>query len=169
MTTHTDEPGEGGLTAHELELISLRGEVAALGAELQLARSMAQSVAKHAEATEAELAQCRRERDEAREELARVQRLPELPWAQVCASLMQRFSAMARAGYQQDAKKLLAVLDKGKTFVTRIEAERDAARAQVAALLDSMEIAATLAQRNAGCAPDGRPSRERRHARRLER
>jgi hypothetical protein len=65
------------------------------------------------------------------EELARIQRLPTLDWAQVTASITQRLATISRAGDTEAAKTMLAVLDKGKTYVSRLEAERDAARAEV--------------------------------------
>ncbi len=77
---------------------------------------------------EAELAKLRAENAELRQTLAWVQRLPDLEWAEVCASIMQRLSMLARSGNPVEAQRLMAVLDKGKTYVNRVLAERDAAR-----------------------------------------
>ena len=52
--------------------------------------------------------------------LQELQRLPELPWAEVCASLMQRFARLARNGDPEEAQLLVTVLDKGKTYVNRL-------------------------------------------------
>lgn len=73
---------------------------------------------------------------EARAELARIQTLPELEWAQVTASLMMRLSALARAGSAADAQALLDVLDRGKTYVGRMKAEREALREACQAVSD---------------------------------
>jgi len=58
-------------------------------------------------------------------ELARIQRLPDLTWAQVTAGLMQRFSRLSREGDRDEAKALVALIDKAKVYVARILAERD--------------------------------------------
>lgn len=60
-----------------------------------------------------------------RASLADLQRWPDLDWAQVCASIMTRLAVCARAGH--DAKDTVEVLDKGKVYVNRILAARDAA------------------------------------------
>lgn len=66
---------------------------------------------------------------EARAELARIQSLPELEWAQVSASLMLRLSALARSGNAADAQSLVSILDRGKTYVGRLKADREALKA----------------------------------------
>lgn len=73
---------------------------------------------------------------DARAELARIQTLPELEWAQVTASLMMRLSTIARAGSAPDAQDMLAVLDRGKTYVERMKAEREALREACQAVAD---------------------------------
>ncbi len=74
-----------------------------------------------------------RDRDEALAALARIEEhykyamaLPELEWARVCASITTRLATMARAGYQGDAQEMVKVLDAGKTYVTRLRADRQA-------------------------------------------
>ena len=73
---------------------------------------------------------------EARAELARIQTLPELEWAQVSASLLMRLSSLARAGSAADAQALLDVLDRGKTYVDRLKADREALREACQAVAD---------------------------------
>jgi hypothetical protein len=73
---------------------------------------------------------------EARAELARIQTLPELEWAQVTASLLMRLSTIARAGSAPDAQAMLDVLDRGKTYVERVKAEREALREACQAVAD---------------------------------
>jgi len=73
---------------------------------------------------------------EARAELARIQTLPELEWAQVSASLLLRLSSLARSGNAADAQSLLSILDRGKTYVDRMKAERDALREACQAVAD---------------------------------
>lgn len=73
---------------------------------------------------------------EARAELARIQTLPELEWAQVSASLLMRLSSLARSGNAADAQSLLSVLDRGKTYVDRMKAEREALREACQAVAD---------------------------------
>jgi len=73
---------------------------------------------------------------DARAELARIQTLPELDWAQVTASLMMRLSTIARSGNASEAQALLDVLDRGKTYVDRMKAEREALREACQAVAD---------------------------------
>jgi hypothetical protein len=73
---------------------------------------------------------------EARAELARIQTLPELEWAQVTASLMLRLSSLARSGNAADAQSLRDILDRGKTYVDRMKAEREALRGACQAVSD---------------------------------
>jgi hypothetical protein len=63
-------------------------------------------------------------------ELQRVQRLPTLEWARVCANIMQRLAAISRRGTVSDSdrREILAVFDEGKTYVSRLEAELDAVK-----------------------------------------
>ena len=73
---------------------------------------------------------------EARAELARIQTLPELEWAQVSASLLMRLSSLARSGNAADAQSLLSILDRGKTYVDRMKADREALREACQAVAD---------------------------------
>jgi hypothetical protein len=79
------------------------------------------------------------ERDAAVAALAHVHALPELEWAEVTASLMMRLSALARGGNAEEARSLLAVLDRGKTYVTRVVVERDEARKEADFWCDEAE------------------------------
>ena len=67
--------------------------------------------------------------EQQRVELARVQRLPRLSWAQATASFMMRAAIIARAGF--DVKPMVATLDALKTFVNDREVEIDALQAQL--------------------------------------
>ena len=73
-------------------------------------------------------------------QLAQLQGMPELPWAQVTASLMQRFARLSRDGDPKEARLLMDVLDRGSTYVNRLEA-----RAQRAAIV-VREACASLAE-----------------------
>jgi hypothetical protein len=61
-------------------------------------------------------------------ELARVQRMPTMKWAHVTAQIMQRLAKIAREGWQGDAQAMLEVLDQGKTYVSKLEADLAQAR-----------------------------------------
>lgn len=58
-------------------------------------------------------------------ELARIYALPTLEWLLIKSIIVQRLASMARAGYQGDAQALLADVDKGCTYVSRLVQERD--------------------------------------------
>ena len=58
-------------------------------------------------------------------ELARIQRLPALDWAQATAEFTQHLASLARGGEQPAAKKAIETLDKLKTYVNRVEVDRD--------------------------------------------
>lgn len=75
------------------------------------------------------------QRDAAREELARVQSMPELEWAQVSSAITQALATIA-AKQPVLARSLLKALDKGKVYVGRLRAERHAALADNAALME---------------------------------
>lgn len=66
--------------------------------------------------------------------LQELQRMPELPWAQVTASLMQRFARLSRDGDPREATLLVDVLDRGKTYVNRLEASRERLKAMLRTL-----------------------------------
>lgn len=53
-------------------------------------------------------------------ELARIYALPTLEWLLIKSIIVQRLASMARAGYQGDAHALLADVDKGCTYVSRL-------------------------------------------------
>jgi hypothetical protein len=61
-------------------------------------------------------------------EIQRIQQLPSLEWANVCAGIMQRLASISRSGKVEDAKSMLELLDQGKTYVSRLEAEIQALR-----------------------------------------
>lgn len=62
-----------------------------------------------------------------KEELARVQKLPELDWAQASSEFMQHLASLARGGEQPRAKAAVATLDKLKVYVDRKIAELEIA------------------------------------------
>lgn len=70
----------------------------------------------------------RTERDALTKQLSEIQRMPELPWAGVTAAIMQRAATLAREGYQGAALEIRDVLDRGKVYVSRLNAERDSLR-----------------------------------------
>ncbi len=84
------------------------------------------------DALRSEVSALKREVERLKETLAFVQRLPDLEWAQVTASIMVRLASFSRAGETEAAKTMMAVLDKGKTYVSRTLAERDTALAEAA-------------------------------------
>lgn len=57
-------------------------------------------------------------------ELARIQRLPDLEWAQVTAIITRTLADVSRHGFKHDAKAMLEALDRGKTYVDRILAAK---------------------------------------------
>lgn len=61
-------------------------------------------------------------------ELARIYALPTLEWLLIKSVIVQRLASMARAGYQGDAQALLADVDKGSTYVSRLIQENTALR-----------------------------------------
>lgn len=65
------------------------------------------------------------ENEEMREELSRVQQLPELDWARANAAFLQCLAGLARNGEQPAAKNAVDILDKLKTYVSRTLSERD--------------------------------------------
>lgn len=78
---------------------------------------------------EAGIAALRQRAEQAEAEIARIAGLPEADWAQVSAAIAQGLALHARKD-QPEAKRLLAVLDDGKTYVGRIlaratQAERE--------------------------------------------
>ena len=52
------------------------------------------------------------------------------------ASLLLRLSSLARSGNAADAQSLLSILDRGKTYVDRMKAEREALREACQAVAD---------------------------------
>lgn len=62
---------------------------------------------------------------EAKEELARVQKLPELDWARATSEFMQHLASLARSGEQPRAKAAVDTLDKLKVYVDRKIAEAE--------------------------------------------
>ncbi len=89
-----------------------------------------------------EVKRLKKEVAEQKQTLAWTQRLPDLEWAQVSASLMMRLANLSRAGGTEEAKRLMDVLDRGKTYVARALAERDAALAEASASAIALATAA---------------------------
>ena len=65
------------------------------------------------------------------EKLSYSQRLPELDWAEVKSSLMQRLAILARNGNPEEAQRLMSVIDRGSTYVSRLREQRDKAIAEL--------------------------------------
>lgn len=74
-----------------------------------------------------------------REELARVQRLPELDWARVTSTILQICASFARGGYQDQAREIARTLDMGQVYVSRILSRYEGLRQAVAALVKATE------------------------------
>lgn len=68
---------------------------------------------------------------ELEEDLSYSQRLPELEWAEVTSSLIQRFARLSRNGDPEEGKRLMNILDRGSTYVSRLRADRDRAVAEL--------------------------------------
>lgn len=63
--------------------------------------------------------------------LAKIQALPELPWAEARASMMQCLASLSRDGYQKHAVSLLAVLDKASVYFSKLKLRADEAERRV--------------------------------------
>lgn len=77
---------------------------------------------------------------ELREELSRVQRLPDQEWAAVGAILLRILAKAARDGFPVKETDAVAAIDRGQTYVDRILASRDKAEARVKELEAQVEI-----------------------------
>jgi Lon protease-like protein len=64
-------------------------------------------------------------------ELALLQRWPDLDWAQAKKEFLQHLAYLARSGEQPAAKAALETLDKLQTYVNRVLAERDKLKARL--------------------------------------
>jgi hypothetical protein len=70
------------------------------------------------------------------QELGRIQRLPDQEWTAVGAILLQILADVARKGYPVKETDAVAAIDRGKTYVNRILAQRDALVDTLAKLFD---------------------------------
>lgn len=61
----------------------------------------------------------------AESEFARVCALPDLEWATARSSILQRFAALSRAGYQSDGQVMLDLVDKASVYVSRLKLRAD--------------------------------------------
>jgi hypothetical protein len=66
---------------------------------------------------------------EAAEELVRVRQLPELEWAAAVSSITTRLAILARGNEAKLAQEILAILDRGATYVARVVHRRDLLKA----------------------------------------
>lgn len=73
-------------------------------------------------------------------ELARIYALPTLEWLLIKSVIVQRLASMARAGYQGDAQALLADVDKGSTYVSRLIQERDRLQTNLLEINKALEL-----------------------------
>lgn len=83
------------------------------------------------EAMEQQIAKWKQRALFAEDELKRIQRLPELDWALACAEIVREFAATSRAGDTEAAKRMLEALDKCKTYVNRVETQRNDAQGEL--------------------------------------
>jgi hypothetical protein len=51
--------------------------------------------------------------------------MPALDWARACSLIMRAAASAAKAGYQTQGQAMAKGLDLAKTYVARLEAERD--------------------------------------------
>lgn len=94
-------------------------------------------------ALEAELAAEREARQRAEAELARVQGLPELEWAQAAAVIMQGLALHARTDHPA-AKRMADALDRAKTYVDRLKQRAERSEADNAAWVMAARAAVVL-------------------------
>lgn len=93
--------------------------------------------------------------EEMRNEVRRIQQLPELPWAEAGAVIMQAAAQAARSGARLDANAIQDALDKAKVYVSRIRAALSASEQREGQLRDALETVEAIAH-NGVYSPDTR-------------
>lgn len=87
-----------------------------------------------------ELGAERKRREEAEQELARIQALPEMDWARVTSTIAQTLGRLARTE-QPAARKMMEALDAGKVYVDRLRGRAEQAERERDEALRDADIA----------------------------
>jgi hypothetical protein len=81
----------------------------------------------------------RRDRATLKAELERIQQLPELEWAEVCATVMIALAVLSRQGHKDIATPCVQALDRGKVYVDALKAEVAALRAAARKVIEALD------------------------------